>query len=139
MRAGGVACDVKALGITAEGCGVLVDPGYGTAHLADHRHQIAASVGDLREIDDDKMRAGVDEDLGRKSKVLGLPVAPGAAVNVDVYRRVGARRSMDVDLFDLAGTVGETQWLAKMCQSRFAGCRAAKREQFLVGGVDALI
>src|SRR5215469_369976 len=92
MGARRVAGYVDASGITAEAGCMLIDPGQSGTNLLNHRQQITACLGDLREVDNDKMGAGIDDYLGRKREILGLTIAPCASMYIDIDRRVGPQR-----------------------------------------------
>ena len=133
MRAGGMAGDIDALGIGAEAGGVFVDPGDGAADLLRHRQQIAAGLLNLHEVEDDEVGAGVDEHLGRTGEIFGLAVAPCAAVDVDIHRRIGPVSFVDVELFMLTGAVGDALRRTESFQGRRTGGGAAFGEQLLIG------
>ena len=103
-----------------------------------HWQQVAAGVLNLHEVEHDEIGAGVDEHLGGEGEVFGLAVAPGAAVDVDIHRRVGLMSFVDIELFMLAGAVGDAL-RRKSFQHRLAGGGAALGEQRLIGRVDRLI
>src|SRR5688572_17160179 len=108
MRARGVTCHIKAVAIAAEAFRILVNPRDGAPHLIRHDHKIAAYVLYRGEVEDDVMGSGVDEYLGRESKVFRRSVAPGAAVSEDYDGCVRPRGPVDVEFFDFSRTVGET-------------------------------
>src|SRR5213593_2083597 len=92
-----MAGDVDAARIATEACGVLVDMGDGAAHLLRHRHQVAADVIDVVEINDDAVGACVHEQLSQERELARAAAAPGAAVDIDVDRRVVLLATIDVD------------------------------------------
>ena len=120
MSAGRVASDIDALRIAADARGILVDPGNGAADLLHHRHQVAASVLHLHEIEHDKIRAGVHEHFRGKGEFLGLTVAPRAAVDVDIDRRVCTVGPINVELLVLGWTIGDALG-SYAFEQRFAG------------------
>ena len=98
-----MAADVEPVRVAAEARGVLVDPGDRAAHLPRHDHQVAAGIVDIGEIENDAVGAGMHEHLGQEGEVGGAAVAPGAAVNEDLDRRVGRSGPVDVELLDRLG------------------------------------
>ena len=53
------------------------------------------------------VRAGLDEQFGRESVVLGETPAPGTAMDEDVDGRVGPCGRVDVEPFDGCGAIGK--------------------------------
>ena len=67
MRARRMAGHVDAVRIAAEARGILADPGDSAAHLLGHRHQVAAGLIDVDEVEHDEVRAGVHIAARRRS------------------------------------------------------------------------
>src|SRR5215218_8853990 len=117
MPARRMAGDIDSARITAELIGVFVNPGDGTAHLCGHGHQVAGNVVDIVEVDDDAVPAGVHDRFGIERKVRRPAVPPGAAMDVDVDRRVRGLATVDVHAFDLAPSILEPSRLANSGES----------------------
>src|SRR5215207_10256021 len=100
MRTRRMTGKIDAVRIAAEARGILVDPGDGSAALIRHRQQVAVQLPHIVEIDRDKMRAGIDEYLGRKAVIFRKLAAPGTAMNENVDRRIGLFRSIEIGAFD---------------------------------------
>ena len=120
MRAGGVAAEINALGITAEARRVFVNPRHGTAHLIDHGAQAVGGFFHADEIRHNKMHAGFDKQLGGEGIAFGSAAMPCAAVDEYKYRRVRLVCFIDVDFFDLGGAVRQAQWFADALTHRIA-------------------
>src|SRR5580698_5493556 len=84
MRARRMRRNVKPFAVAAETFGVAPDPGQRAAHLVVHRKKIAARLLDIDEVDDDGMRAGMQQRLGLQGIIGRLVAAPGAAVDEHV-------------------------------------------------------
>src|SRR4029078_3326745 len=93
--------------IAAKTSGISIEPRDCASNLLSHRHQTGAGILDADEVRYDEVSAGVNEALGQISGVSRLPVAPGATVNEDVDRRVGAGCLVNIELFILGGAVGD--------------------------------
>src|SRR4051812_10400063 len=90
VAAGGEPANIERVGVAAEACGVLVDPGHRPPALIDHGHQVAVELGHVVEIDRDEMRTGLDERLRQIGGLARAAAAPGAAMQEDQDRRVRA-------------------------------------------------
>src|ERR671919_1560114 len=121
MRAGRMPGDVDLIWIAAEARGVFVDPCYCGANLLRHWHEAAAGILDLHEVWYHPMSAGIDEHFGQISRVLCLAVAPRAAVNEDINRRIPTASFVNVELLDLRRTVGHSFGLSEPFQCCFTG------------------
>ena len=98
---------IKPVGIAAEALGILVDPAHRAPHLLDHGEQAAAGVVDIGEVENDVVRPRLHERLGEARIVLGAVGAPCPAMDEDVHRRIGLLGAIDVELLDLARSVGD--------------------------------
>ena len=141
MPAGRMAGDVEPVLVAAELLRVVVDPGDGRAHLLGHGHQVAADVVDIVEVDDHAVRAGVDDHLGEHREIGRAAVPPGAAVDVDVDRRVRGifLAAIDVDALDLARAILEALRRAEPRLGARIGGGAARMHQRLVRRIDRLV
>src|SRR5205807_1813226 len=88
VRAGGMRGEIKLPRIAAERAGIVVNPGYGAAHLLDHGKKAAAGFLDIGKIEDDEMPARAHERFGEAGIVGGAVGAPRPAVHEDMDRRV---------------------------------------------------
>src|SRR5262249_30526895 len=102
-------------------------------------HQVAADVVDVLEISDDAVRAGVHEQLGQEGELARAAVTPSAAVNIDVDRSVLPLAAIDVDAFDLARPVLESQRFAEDGAGDRAVGLPAGMDLVAVGGIDGLV
>src|SRR5262245_18753270 len=106
MTAGGSADQIELVRIGAEACGVAIDPGHRASTLLDHRKDVAAGLTDIVEIEYHEIGAGLHIGLGVDRELVGAPATPAAAVDEDEHRCVGAAGLVDVELLDLARSVG---------------------------------
>ena len=100
--------------------------------------EVAAQVSHRREIGHDEMRPRVDEELRRKSVVLGRAAAPGAAVDVNIDRGAGLRSTIYVNTFNGAAAVGMA---FRRCHARadvLIQMRQAAPDVFRIGGKGTL-
>ena len=112
MRAGGMADEIDPVGIAAEARGVPGDGGDAAADPVDHRHQVAAGIDHVDEIENREMGAGAHERLRSIGAVGSAAVAPGAAMHEDRDRRrgpcgVGPAREVDIDAFDRSRAISD--------------------------------
>src|SRR5205807_4094896 len=84
-------------------------------------------------------RAAADEQLGCECVVLRETSSPGAAVDEDVDRRIGALRSVDVEPLDGRHAVREALGRAEPRTSSVALGRVASDELLPIRGPDGLI
>jgi hypothetical protein len=118
--------------------GVSIDPRDCASNLLSHRHQTATGIMNEDEVRYDEVSAGVNEALGQICGVSRLSIAPGAAVNEDVDRRVGAGCLVNIEFFILGGAVGDTL-RSNALEHRFTGKPATRRDQLLIGSINALV
>jgi hypothetical protein len=118
---------------------IPIDPGDSPAHLIGHWEEAAADLLHGIEVEDDVVRAGVDEHLGRIGVFLRRAAPPGAAVDVDVDGRVRLLRRVDVEALDRRRPVGEALRRAEALDGGFAVPGAPPPELLLVGSVFALV
>src|ERR1017187_8519251 len=85
------------------------------------------------------MRAGIDESLGHVRHALCISVPPLASMDEDVYRRVGLLGDVDVELFDVSRTVGDSTRWPEARQRSGALLRIAFCDFSCVGGPGGLI
>src|SRR5258706_1434062 len=117
--------EMDALGVAAEGMRVAIAPGERAAPLLRHRQQAAARLEHVDEVRHHEMRARIPEKLRGVGVVVRKPSAPGAAVDVDVHRRVRAPGPVDVERFDRRGAVGLALRRAEALARAFAVDRVA--------------
>src|SRR5689334_3913235 len=90
------------------------------------------------EIRYDEVSAGVNKALGQISGVSRLSIAPGATVNENVDRCVTAGCLVYVELFILGRAIGDAL-RSHPLEHRFASNPAPRRDQLLIGSVNALV
>ena len=95
------------VGIATEAGRILVDPGDGAAHLVGHRHEIAAGLGDVDEIERHEMRPCMHEQLSLERIVLRQAAAPGPAVDEDMDRSIRAPGRIKIGSLDRARAIGQ--------------------------------
>ena len=139
MRAGRMRRDVEAIRIAAEASRIAEAPGQRAAHLLVHRHQVAAGLLDIDEVDDHRVNAGAHQHF-RLQRVIGrLVAAPGAAVNEDIDRRIRRRGAEDVEPLVFARPVGDALRRSDDSAGAFARGDAARDDQRPVRRIDVLV
>ncbi len=131
--------NVKPLAVAAKTFGVAPRPGQRATHLLVHRKKIAARLLDIDEVDDDGMRAGLQQRLGLQGVIGRLVAAPGAAVDEHIdggVRRGGAK---DIEPFVFARPIGDALRRPQDRPRPFAGGDAARDDQRAVRRIDVLV
>ena len=101
---------MDAIGIATKARGVPVDPGDGAPHLIRHRHQIAARLDHVDEVQDDMMRASTHEQFGCECIVFGETTLPRAAMHEDADWRVRGGRRIQIERLVGGWAIGDTAW-----------------------------
>ena len=130
--------DIKPLAVAAEFFRVAPGPRDRAAHLLVHRHQIAAGLIDIDEIDDDGVRPGAHQRLGLQRVIGRLVAAPGAAVDETLTGAFGAARGK-YRAARLAWAVGDALRRAEDRARPFARRNAARDNGIAVRRIDVLV
>ena len=113
--------------------GVLVDPGDGAAHLLGHRHQVAAGLIDIDEVEHDEVRAGVHITARRRSNApWHARPATRRRARTPCTGAFGFACREDIEAFDWRRAIGKALGFAealphKLAVARCGACQAARR------------
>ena len=131
--------NVKPLAIAAKTFGVAPGPGQRAAHLLVHREKIAARLLDIDEVDDDGVRAGLQQRLGLQGVIGRLVAAPGAAMDENIDRSVCRGGAEYIEAFVFARPVGDALRRPQNRPRPFARGDAARDDQRAVRRIDVLV